>query len=124
MRKWGASLLIIVGLGTVNGAAKSAHPAAVTVRVGPAIAFAPASVRITTLVEPNAANRRLVVVVDSGEHYSSSELPLDGDSARAQFTELKDLPEGEYQVRVAVEHSDGSAASATNVFSVIGREPR
>ena len=39
----------------------------VSIRVTPGISFAPADVTINAIVEPNAANRAIEVVVDSGE---------------------------------------------------------
>jgi len=53
----------------------------VSIRVSPEISFAPASVVIRTSVEPDAENRSIEVVAESGEFYRSSLIQLEGDHA-------------------------------------------
>lgn len=92
----------------------------VRVLVGPQMSFEPASVRITSLVEPDASNRSLVVEVDSGAHYSRSEVPLEGAEApRSQSMWLKNLPAGQYLVTVAVFGETGPVSRVTGTFTVV-----
>ena len=78
-------------------AASSKQP--VDVSVGPTVCFEPGNIRSTSRVEPAAANRLLVIVVESDAHYTSSEVQLDGDHGpRSHFMYLKNLPAGEYRV--------------------------
>lgn len=53
---------------------------AVTIDVSPHVAFAPAFVRVTVHVQPNAENRGLYVEAD-GETYRSSFVQLEGADA-------------------------------------------
>jgi hypothetical protein len=68
----------------------------------------PASMGPTTLivqvsVEPDADNRLLAVVVDSGEYYRGSEVALGGNQARRSHTfEFRNLPSGSYNIRVVL----------------------
>jgi hypothetical protein len=112
-------LATIVALCLNAGVHATAKPA-VRVQLGPKMSFEPASVRITSLVEPDARNRALVVEVDSGEHYSRSEVRLEGENApRSQTMWLKDLPAGQYTVTVQVRHEAGEAAAVNGVFTVL-----
>jgi len=61
------------------------------------------------MVKPDAANRALEIVADSGQFYRSSRLSLDGANA-AEITEttFKNLPGGEYEVSVMLVGADGT----------------
>jgi hypothetical protein len=102
-------LVFSIATVTVLGVAGSdATEARLRIEVTPRISPAPASVRIRAIVPPDAANRALQIVADSGAYYRSSLVPLDGANA-AQVTEtmLKNLPGGEYEVSVALIEIDG-----------------
>ena len=49
--------------------------------ISPAQSFAPSNVMVRLRVEPDAANRMLEVIADSGEYYRSSRVPLAGQDA-------------------------------------------
>lgn len=72
------------------------------------MSVAPAVVRIRAIVTPDAANRALQIVAESGAYYRSSMVPLDGANAAA-ITEmtLKNLPGGDYDVTVVLVDADG-----------------
>lgn len=79
-----------------------------SIRVFPAISFAPANLVIRTSVEPDANNRAMEVVADSDEFYRSSAIQLDGDRAPKTATfEFRSLPPGQYDVTAVVIGSDG-----------------
>ena len=82
------------------------------IEVTPRISQAPAQVRIRAIVTPNAENRGLRVVADSGEFFRSSYLALDGaGAAPITDTSFKNLPGGEYEVSVTLVDSQGHATN-------------
>ena len=69
------------------------------IAVSPAYSFAPSNLRIRVRVPPNAQNRALEVVAESGEFYRSSEVQLEGDHAPATIVfEFRSVPSGDYDV--------------------------
>jgi hypothetical protein len=75
----------------------------VSITVSPAMSFAPATLVIKARVEPDADNREMDVVADSGEFHRSSAVQLDGVRApRTSTFEFRSLPPGEYEVTAAV----------------------
>jgi hypothetical protein len=92
-----------------------------SLRVSPAVSFAPADLVIQTRLEPDAANREMEVIAESGDFYRSSSIQLEGDRApRTVRFEFRSLPAGEYEVRAAVMGKDGQrraiARSRVNVM--------
>ena len=90
-------------------------------RVSPAMSFAPANLVIRTRVEPDAANRAMEVIAESGDFYRSSAIQLEGDRAPRTVTfEFRSLPPGEYAVTAVVIGTDGRqralARSSVNVM--------
>jgi hypothetical protein len=47
-----------------------------TIAVSPSVSFAPANLNVRVRVVPDAQNRTLEVIADSGEFYRSSQIPL------------------------------------------------
>jgi hypothetical protein len=81
-----------------------------TLRVSPAVAFAPANMIVRTMIEANAQNRAVAIVADSTDFYRSSEIQLDGEHApRTTTFEFRSLPPGMYEVTATLIGSDGSA---------------
>ena len=75
----------------------------VTMTVSPIASFAPSDMVVRVHVAPDAANRAVVIVADSGEYYRSSVVQLDGESGpRMIVLELRSVPGGEYQIRASV----------------------
>jgi len=90
-----------------------------TMAVSPVQSFAPTNLTIRVHLEPDADNRALVVVAESGEFYRSSRIQLDGvDAPRMISLEMRNLPGGTYDVRGALINSTGRerAAVRTHVF--------
>ena len=76
--------------------------------VSPAYSFAPTNLAIRVHVEPDAGNRALEVVVESGAYYRSSRLQLDGTEASGTISlEFRNVPGGDYDVRGALINSSG-----------------
>src|SRR4030095_15531721 len=79
-----------------------------SIRVSPAVAFAPANLIIQTRIDPDAYNRALEVVAESEDFYRSSTVPLEDDRApKTTRFEFRSLPPGEYEVRESVIGADG-----------------
>ena len=54
-----------------------------TMKVSPAVAFAPANLIVRATVDADADNRAIEIVAESTDFYRSSEIQLDGDQAAA-----------------------------------------
>jgi hypothetical protein len=100
-RTWVCALAVMTT--TVVGAKEP-----LSMQVSPAMSFAPANLVIRTRLEPDADNRVMEVVAESGEFYRSSAIQLDGDRApRTTRIEFRSVPPGEYEVRAVVTGTDG-----------------
>ena len=96
------ALLVVVGASSLDG------EGAIWARVWPLRALAPAAVRIEVLIEANDANRALQIVVDSGEHYRSSMISLEGArAARFHSVQYRAMPAGQYGVEVLLIDQEG-----------------
>jgi hypothetical protein len=92
----------------------------VSMKVSPAIAFAPATLVIKTRVEPDADNREMDVVAESDEFYRSSTVPLDGDRAPVTSTfQLRGLPPGEYEVTAVVAGVNGQQRAVAHAHVTV-----
>jgi hypothetical protein len=90
-----------------------------TMAVSPLQSFAPTNLTIRVRVEPDADNRALEVVAESGDYYRSSRIQLDGAEApRTISLEIRNLPGGDYDVRSALINRAGRerAAVRTQIF--------
>jgi len=81
-----------------------------SIRVSPAISFAPANLAIRASIEPDTSNRALEIVADSDQFYRSSVVQLDGERApKTSIFAFQSLPPGEYEVKAALIGVDGQA---------------
>lgn len=84
-----------------------------TMKVSPAIAFAPANLVVRTTIEADAGNRAIEIIAESTDFYRSSEIQLEGDkAARTTTFEFRSLPSGTYEVRAKLYGADGQARAA------------
>ena len=91
-RTWVAALLLTAALPLEANQA-------ITMTVSPRQSLAPTNLSVRLRIQPDADNRVLQVVADSGGFYRSSEISLDGErSARTTVIEFRDVPSGEYEV--------------------------
>jgi hypothetical protein len=91
-----------------------------TMRVSPARSFAPSNVTVRVHVEPDADNRALEVVAESGEYYRSSRIGLEGAEApRMLSIEMRNLPGGAYEVRCALTDSVGRQRAAVRSHVIV-----
>jgi hypothetical protein len=92
------------------------------IRVTPAVAMAPANLRVRATIEVNQSNRAIEIIAESDDFYRSSEIPLDGDRApRTTQFEFRGLPGGIYAVRAVLKGANGGVlALARQVINVVG----
>ena len=90
-----------------------------SIAVYPRISTAPSTIEVTVIVEPNEANRSLLISVDGGNYYASSATDVDGEYARKINTRrFKDLPEGDYTATATLIRNDSSKRFAAITFVV------
>jgi hypothetical protein len=93
--------------------------APLSMRVSPAVALAPAFVRVETMVERNADNRSLLIIAESPDFYSRSEVPLNGASSpRLQTFDFPHLGSGLYQVTGVLIGTGGTRASTVRLMRI------
>jgi hypothetical protein len=95
---------------------------ALTVKVTPLVALAPAFVRIRATIGAHDDNRALVIVAESEDFYTSSEIPLDGRHApRVSVVEFPSLPTGFYDVTGILIGPRGPRATASQRINLVGQ---
>jgi hypothetical protein len=91
-----------------------------TMKVSPAVCFAPANLIVRAVIEADAQNRTIEIVAESSEFYRSSEIQLDGDKApRTTTFEFRSLPPGTYDVSARLIGSGGERAQVHQQVNVI-----
>ena len=91
-----------------------------TMTVSPVQSFAPTNLTIRVHVEPDAGNRALEVVAESGDYYRSSRIQLDGAEApRTISLEIRNLPGGDYDVRGALIDGAGRERAAVRKQAIV-----
>lgn len=93
----------------------------ITMKVSPAVAFAPANLIIRTMIEANENNRTMEIIAESPEFYRSSEIQLDGAHApRTTIFEFRSVPGGMYEVKATVrDRGRNTLASVRQQVNVI-----
>jgi hypothetical protein len=100
--------MVLVGILMATAALPLGAGEPITMRVSPAVAFAPANLVVRATIETDAQNRAVVVTADSADFYRASEMPLDGEQApRTNTFEFRSLPPGTYEVRATLIGSSG-----------------
>jgi len=99
--------IVIGGLLVLFSGAAGANTR-LSMRVSPAVAFAPANLVVRTLIEADPGNRAIEIVAESPDFYRSSEMQLDGERApRTTMFEFRSLPSGNYSVRAVLKGQGG-----------------
>jgi hypothetical protein len=89
-----------------------------TLKVSPAVSFAPANLVVRTMIEADKENRGMEIVAESADFYRSSEIELDGENApRTNIFEFRSLPSGTYQVKAVL--FDGNGQQRAQVRSQV-----
>ena len=85
----------------------------ITMKVSPAVSFAPANLVVRATIGADADNRAVEIVAESPDFYRSSEIQLEGDrAARTTTFEFRSLPPGTYEVRAKLFGADGQQRAA------------
>ena len=85
-----------------------------TMKASPEVSFAPARLTVRTMVEPDADNRALEVVIDSPDFYRSSLIQLEGDQApRTSIVEFRGVPGGSYEISARLLGQGGESRAFT-----------
>jgi hypothetical protein len=117
---WPTALLVAAVVVSSGAPLPAAHDR-LRVTLTPQISYEPGAVRIVAYVAPDADNRRLVVEAESGAHFTSSDVPLDGDRQPiATIVWLKNLPAGQYELQVRLEQGRGPDLVRRRGFAVLG----
>lgn len=88
--------------------------------VSPAQSFAPTDLTIRVQLQPDAVNRALEVVAESGEFYRSSRIQLDGAEApRTVLFEFRNVPGGEYDVKGVLINSAGKERAGVRQHVIV-----
>ena len=99
--------MLLVGL-LVASAGSLGADARLSMKVSPAVAFAPANLTMRATVVPDSRNRTLQIIAESDGYYRSSEVQLDGERApRTTLMYFRSVPGGVYQVRATLKGEGG-----------------
>ena len=80
----------------------------ITMKVSPAVSFAPANLIVRATVLADADNRAVQIIAESADFYRSSEVQLEGEqAARTNLVEFRSLPPGTYEVRANLIGANG-----------------
>ena len=89
-------------------------PERLSMRVSPAVAFAPADLSVRATIEANDQNRTIEIIAESGDFYRSSEMSLNGEKApRTTQFEFRGLPGGRYVVVAVLKGAGGEQLAST-----------
>ena len=81
-----------------------------TLKVSPAVAFAPANLIVRAMILADADNRAVEIVAESPDFYRSSEIQLEWEKApRVNTFEFRSLPPGTYDVRANLFGANGQS---------------
>jgi hypothetical protein len=100
------SILLLLTFIPLAWSALAAAP--VSLRITPAVAFAPASIHVFATLESNSDNRSLQVSIDSADYYRSSQVQLEGSRAPHVVSfDFRDVPDGDYKVTARLVRDSG-----------------
>lgn len=99
--------MLLVGLLIASPGPLGAN-ARLSMKVSPAVAFAPANLTTRATVVPDSRNRILQVTAESDNYYRSSDIQLDGERApRTTLVYFRSVPGGVYQVSALLKGEGG-----------------
>ena len=79
-----------------------------TLKVSPAVAFAPANLVVRATIVADADNRSVEIIAESEDFYRSSQIQLEGEkAAKTNMFEFRSLPPGTYEVRANLVGANG-----------------
>jgi hypothetical protein len=97
---------LIVGLALTPTVMLANQP--VSLRVSPAVSFAPATLVVQVRIAADAHGRALEIAATSDDFYRASTIPLEGDGiAKTTTLQYQSVPSGQYEVTATVITADG-----------------
>jgi len=106
--------MLLVGL-LVASAGPLGADARLSIKVSPAVAFAPANLTMRATVVPDSRNRLLQIIAESDDYYRSSDIQLDGERApRTTLVYFRSLPGGVYRVSALLTGEGGEELAFTH----------
>ena len=116
MKVWHVALAALVSANAISMRAEHV----VEIRLHGRYYTEPATIRVTVAVQPDEANRTLVVQADGERMFRSSEVTLEGDKGQRLHTlEFKNLPRGSYVLRAEV-YSRATLRGAAEQELIVG----
>lgn len=93
-----------------------------SMRVSPAVAFAPAYLTMRARIAPDERNRAVLIIAESADYYRSSEIQLDGERApRTTLVQFGGVPGGEYQISAVLKgRGDKELALVQSTVTIVG----
>ena len=108
------SRMLLVGLLIASAGPLGAN-ARLSIKVSPAVAFAPADLTMRATIVPDSRNRMLQIIAESDDYYRSSDIQLDGEWApRTTTVEFRSVPGGMYQVRASLKDEGGEELASAH----------
>jgi hypothetical protein len=105
--------MLLVGL-LVAAAGPLGAETRLSMKVSPAVAFAPANLTMRATVVPDSRNRMLQIVAESDDYYRSSDIQLDGERApRTTLVYFQSVPGGVYRVSALLTGAGGEELAFT-----------
>jgi hypothetical protein len=118
MRRYFVFMLAAAVLG---GSIQTSADEPISITIRPLVANFGGTARVKVLVARNDANRSLIWEMDGPNYYRSSAMQLDGASSpRTYFFLAKNLPSGEFEIRVTVRRTDNSVLMDRGMIRVVG----
>ncbi len=112
---------LMITAGILAGSLSANAEKAISITVRPSVATVHGSARLTVLVTRDEKNRALTWEVDGPNYYRSSSIELSGASApRSYFFTVRDLPAGEFEVRVTIKRNDRTESMDRGRILVVG----
>jgi hypothetical protein len=116
MKVWHAALAVLISANVIWLGAEHV----VEIRLRGRYYSEPATIRVTVAVQPDQANRTLVIQADGERLFRSSEVSLEGEKGQRLHTvEFKNLPRGSYVLRAEV-HSNVKLRGVAEELLVVG----
>lgn len=113
--------MFLVGLLVASAGPLSANEQ-LSMRVSPAVAFAPAYLTMRARIAPDERNRAVLIIAESDAYYRSSEIQLDGERApRTTLVTFPNVPGGVYQVSAVLQGPGGALlALVQSMVTIVG----
>lgn len=119
------ALALLVVVGVLAGSTLTSGEDDIAIAVTPKLANYPGVASIKVILRRDQRNRWLIYEIDGPGYYRKSAYEVEGAAApRTHFLRLRNIPEGEFEVRATVVRNDSSLAVARSEIIVVGGPPQ